>query len=155
MWEGGGRWAVELVKKGRGRSGMVCVGTIPLNHPTPHGAAPPCQPHPTAPPHRVRSSPPSLPLCTTPLSDRTLRPPPPTPCPIMRHTQASLCDRPCLPCSPPSPERGLPQPQRATPALCVRVNVRIASCTCHIACHLIMCHKVCGVSLSVGHRCVS
>ena len=27
-----------------------------------HGAAPPRQPHPTAPPHRVRSSPPSLPL---------------------------------------------------------------------------------------------
>jgi len=36
--------------------------------------------------------------------------------PIMGHTQASLCDRPSLPCPPPHPERGLPQPQRATPA---------------------------------------
>ena len=90
---------------------------------------------------------------TTPLSDRPLHTPPPTPCPIMGHTQASLCDRPCpgselrslTPCPPPSPERGLPQPQRATPAPSPQLIPRAPSGFTSV----LFCRVVCSLPLVV------
>ena len=105
------------------RRAVACLSISADNRPTP--TAPPHRANPTQWRRHIAPTPPRLRCpCTTPLSDRPLHTPPPTPCPIMGHTQASLCDRPCpgselrslTPCPPPSPERGLPQPQRATPA---------------------------------------
>ena len=124
---------------------------------------PPNRPTPTAPPHRanptqwrrhIAPTPPRLRCpCTTPLSDRPLHTPPPTPCPIMGHTQASLCDRPCpgselrslTPCPPPSPERGLPQPQRATPAPSPQLISRAPSGFTSV----LFCRVVCSLPLVV------
>ena len=109
---------------------LPAAGTVPTLPPLPHPPRSPTAPHLTAPPHRanptqwrrhIAPTPPRLRCpCTTPLSDRTLRTPPPTPCPIMGHTQASLCDRPCpgselrslTPCPPPHPPKGASRSRR-------------------------------------------
>ena len=137
---------------------LPAAGTVPTLPPPPPPRSP-TAPHLTALPHRanptqwrrhIAPAPPRLRCpCTTPLSDRTLRTPPPTPCPIMGHTQASLCDRPCLPCHhPPHPPKGAsrsrrgPLPPPLSPHLIFRAPSGFTS--------VLLCRVVCSLPLAVS-----